>query len=228
MVAGAARLMRLAVDCCAAFDRPHQLTQVVYRFGQCGYVQWQQETLRFATLMAGYDLCGVRGAAHKIKEKLKMKHIDQTIEIVKNFTFKKHDYIGAKEQLSQFSDSYARLNLEEANYLRSIFKAKDRFGWLCVASTVFLELFPDANTLLKEELTKIFFAVYSFDNLDFGYDSVLYVIEVKKCMIEQRKTLVKNWALYAGITSSITAKDNLEGHLFAALSCPHQIRIASS
>jgi hypothetical protein len=26
----------------------------------------------------------------------------------------------------------------------------------------------------------------------------------------------KNWALYAGITSSITAKDNLEGHLFAA------------
>lgn len=125
-----------------------------------------------------------------------MKHIDQTIEIIKNFTFKKHDYIGAKEQLSQFSDSYAKLNLQEANDLRSIFKAKDRFGWLCVASTVFLELFPDANTLLKEELTKIFFAFYSFDNLDFGYDSVLYVIEVKKCVIEQHQTFAKKTGLY--------------------------------
>jgi hypothetical protein len=53
--------MWLAVDRHASFDRPHQLTQVVCRFGQRGYDQWQQETLRFAALMAGYNLCGVRG-----------------------------------------------------------------------------------------------------------------------------------------------------------------------
>jgi hypothetical protein len=56
--------MRLAVDYYVSFDRPHQLTQVVYRFGQRGYDQWQQETLRFAALMAGYDLCGVRGVGN--------------------------------------------------------------------------------------------------------------------------------------------------------------------
>ncbi len=85
-----------------------------------------------------------------------MTEMDKTRDIVANFVFKKGDYLGAEEQFLKFADSYAKLSAEEADFLRSRFQAKDRFGWLRVSSTLFCKFFSDADTLHKDKLCKIF------------------------------------------------------------------------
>ena len=107
-----------------------------------------------------------------------MTEINKTQDIVTNFVFKKGDYLGAEDQLSRFADSYAKLSVEEADILRSQFQAKDRLGWLRIASTLLCKFFPEANTLQKNRLCKIFFALYSFENLEFGFDGVKDLISI--------------------------------------------------
>ena len=143
-----------------------------------------------------------------------MTEIDRARDIVTNFSFKKGDYLGAEKQLCSFADSYARLSVEEAGILRSKFIAKDRLGWFQIASTLFCKRFPEANTLQKDRLCKIFFSLYSFDNLDFGYDSVREVISISEMVKNHKEITQKNWKFFCGLTSN-TARDNLENKIFS-------------
>ncbi len=143
-----------------------------------------------------------------------MTDINKTQDIVAGFVFKKGDYLGAEEQLLIFADSYAKLTVEEADILRSKFKAKDRLGWLRIASTLFCKLFYDADILHKDKLCKIFFALYSFENLDFGFDSVIDVISVSEKLKSYTELARKNWDLFSKLTSNDMARNNLENNIF--------------
>ena len=146
-----------------------------------------------------------------------MTEVNKTHNIIADFAFEKGDYLGAEEQLSRFSDSYARLSADEAESLRNKFQAKDRLGWLRIASTLFCKFFSDADHLHKDKLCKIFFALYSFENLDFGFDAVNDVISVSEKLKSHTELARKNWDLFRVLTSNNMARNNLENNVF---NCP--------
>ncbi|ACX95227.1 hypothetical protein [Halothiobacillus neapolitanus] len=125
-----------------------------------------------------------------------MSNFSKLQAIVNGFNFKKGDYVGAEDQLSRFAESYAQLSLEDAELLRSKFDSKDRLGWLRIASTLFVKGFADADSMEKEKLCRIFFALYSFENLEFGFDGAMDVISVS----DQRKAML---AWLKGIGSNL-------------------------
>lgn len=143
-----------------------------------------------------------------------MSEFNNTYNIVANFVFKKGDYLGAEEQFSRFADSYVKLSIEEAQLLRSKFKAKDRLGWLQVFLTIFCKFFSDADISHKNRLCKIFFALYSFDNLGVGYDSVNCVILISGELKKHTELARRNWDLFSKLTSNDLAVGNLENKIF--------------
>lgn len=143
-----------------------------------------------------------------------MAEINTTRDIVNKFDFRKDDYFGAEEQLARFADSYSKLNAEEADCLRSDFQAKDRLKWLRIASTLFCKFFSDAGISRKNRLCKIFFALYSFDNLEFGFDSVMDVISVSDQMKNHADLAKKNWESFSKLTSNDAARNNLENKIY--------------
>ena len=143
-----------------------------------------------------------------------MSTVSKLQDIVNNFDFKKGDYAGAKEQLSKFAEVYALLDAEDAELLRGKFCAKDRLGWLRIASALFNKSFADANLLQKEELCRIFFALYSFENLDFGFDGVMDVISVSDQMKDYADIAKRSWNQFSKLTSSDIAINNIENKIF--------------
>lgn len=143
-----------------------------------------------------------------------MNDVDNIQDIVASFTFKRGDYLSAEEQLLRFADSYAKLSVEEADILRSKFKAKDRLGWLRVASTLFCKFFSGADALRKDKLCKIFFALYSFENLDFGFDGLMDVISISEELKSHKELARKNWDFFSKLTSNEMAINNLENKVF--------------
>ena len=144
-----------------------------------------------------------------------MTNISKLQDIINSFSFKKGDYVGAEDQLSRFAESYAQLSLEEAELLRGEFDSKDRLGWLRIASTLFVKGFADANSMEKEKLCRIFFALYSFENLEFGFDGVMDVISVSDQMKDHAGMAERNWSQFGKLTSNNAAKNNLENKIFA-------------
>lgn len=143
-----------------------------------------------------------------------MSNISKLQAIVNGFNFKKGDYVGAEDQLSRFAESYAQLSLEDAELLRSEFDSKDRLGWLRIASTLFVKGFADADSMEKEKLCRIFFALYSFENLEFGFDGVMDVISVSDQMKGHAGMAKRNWKQFSELTSNDAAKNNLENKIF--------------
>ncbi len=143
-----------------------------------------------------------------------MSDLSKLRNIVHGFSFNKGDYVGAEDQLSMFAESYSQLSAEEAELLRREFVSKDRLGWLRVASTLFVNCFEDASRIEKERLCRIFFALYSFENLEFGYDGVMDVISVSDQMKGHAGMARKNWEQFSDLTSSEAAKKNLENKIF--------------
>ena len=91
-------------------------------------------------------------------------------------------------------------------------------GWLRIASTVFSKFFDQVEVSEKDKLVKIFFALYSFENLDFGYDAVLDLITVSNKMENYLYLAKKNWNIYSDITSNTIARENVESTLFGVSS----------
>jgi hypothetical protein len=143
-----------------------------------------------------------------------MDNFDKAYDLAMKFCFQKGKYLDAERQLLSFAECYEKLNAEEANLLRSEFKAQDRLGWLRISTTTFLRLYPAADILQKENLCRIFFAFYSFDNLDFGYDSINDVISVSNEMKKDIDLSKKIWSIFREITSSEIATLNLEKKIF--------------
>ena len=143
-----------------------------------------------------------------------MKKIENVRNIASNFKFRKGDYLDAERQLFQFAKCYAELKPEEADILRSEFDAKDRLGWFRIASTLFSKEFPDADFSRKDRLCMFFFSMYSFDNLDFGYDGLMdtiYISHQMKCNLCLAR---KHWDQFSRLTGSNAARRNLESKIF--------------
>jgi hypothetical protein len=154
-------------------------------------------------------ICG-----HPIKVCLQMDKIVEIFDVIDKFHFTKGGYAEAEDHLLKFADCYAELNAEEAEFLRSQFDEKDRLGWFRVASSLFRHSFPKAGTEQKNKLCKIFFALYSFDNLEFGYDSIMDVISISSLIKPHIGMAKKNWGVYRRLTSNSLARNNLEAKIF--------------
>lgn len=144
-----------------------------------------------------------------------MSNIAKLRDIALSFDFKKGDYIGAETQLSRFAELYSNLNLDEADILRTEFDAKVRLGWLRIASTLIDKSFANADTLEKENLCKTFFAMYSFENLDSGYDGVMDLIAVSEKLRDFQEISMKAWEPYKNNICRVNARRNLEDKIFS-------------
>jgi len=138
------------------------------------------------------------------------------LDIVNAFRFQKGDYDGAEKQLLLFTENYSTLSANKAELLRNQFDAKDRLGWLRLASTLFTKDFSKADPLRKEKLCRMFFALYSFENLEFGFDGVMDIDAVSDQIKAVPEIATKCWAQFKALTSNDVAKENLETRLFSS------------
>ncbi len=143
-----------------------------------------------------------------------MTDINTVYDIVNSIKFEYKDYLGAELQLLEFADNYAKLSPEEAEELRSVFDSKQRLGLFATSTSLFRKCFTEADAAQKDRLCKIFFALYSFDNLDFGYDSLLHVMSVADQIKAHRDLAKKHWNQFKVLTSRSNAIGNLENKLF--------------
>lgn len=135
-------------------------------------------------------------------------------KIVEEFHFTKGDYASAERQLLLFSQSYALLTDMQADAIRSSYNAKDRLGWLRIATVLLEKFFQEAPNFRKQDLLKIFFSLYSFENLDHGYDAVMDLIEVSERVKGFEQEARNLWAVYKPLTPNSVAVENLEKKLF--------------
>ena len=143
-----------------------------------------------------------------------MDPIEKLTDLTRNFAFEKGDYEGVKIQFLKFAENYSQLNIDEADRLRDSIDAKIRMGWFGVSTSLFLHSVIDANSIQKDELCLILFAFYSFDNLDFGYDSLLDLARVSNILNENNATAKKNWLIFKKLTRRKIDIDKLENNIF--------------
>jgi len=136
--------------------------------------------------------------------------VEKLARMARNFVIKKGDYEGVKLQFLKFSKNYSQLNVHEADKLRELFDPKIRNGWFKVTTSIFSHSFIDADDLQKDDLCGILFAFYSFDNLDFGYDSLRDLDSVINVFCENSTIVNKNWNVFKKLTSRKIAKDNMQ------------------
>lgn len=143
-----------------------------------------------------------------------MSNLDIAFDAASEIDLRSPSWRQRKDQLREFSEAYSFLSEEEAITLRSTFDSKDRLAYFRSAASLFRDEFAEAAVDRKIELLRIFFALYSFDNLEFGYDSVQDVMAVSEEMRGYREVALREWEPFAQITSNDTAKKNLENKLF--------------
>ena len=144
-----------------------------------------------------------------------MNDMRKVEEIIANFNFKKGDYSGAEDQLHEFSLSYEKLSPKEADILRGRFTPKDKLQWLRIASTLFCKFYRIADNAHKAKLYKIFFSLYSFENLDFGLDGLKDLISISEIVGGEGVGLKESWECFKDLTSSDVAINNVEIKLFS-------------
>jgi len=144
-----------------------------------------------------------------------VSNLDVAFEVACEFDLKNSSLSERNDQFLRFSRVYARLNPEEASVLRASFDAKDRLAFFHSAASLLLQEFSGASKERKFDLLKIFFSLYSFENLEFGFDGVLDVIAVSEKVHDFQEISKKAWEPFREITSNITARKNLESKLFS-------------
>ena len=139
-----------------------------------------------------------------------MELVEKLAGMARNFVIEKGDYEGVKVQFLKFSEIYSQLNKHEADRLRDLFDPKIRHGWFKVTTSLFSNCFINVDSLQKDDLCGILFAFYSFDNLDFGYDSLLDLDSVANMFSENSTIVNKNWNVFKKLTSRKVARDNMQ------------------
>jgi hypothetical protein len=148
--------------------------------------------------------------------------IEDLLLVVEELSFRKYEYSDAESQLSDFANRFVELDPNSADQLRECFDSKVRLGLFRTASSLFRHSFPTALGVQKARLLRIVFAMYSFDNLNFGYDSVLDVIDISKLLQDQERCLAKEaWLPFKKLTTNKIAQGNLENHLFGEIILPN-------
>ncbi len=141
--------------------------------------------------------------------------------LVETFKFAKQGYSSAEEQLIEFANLYAKLDPGSADQLRASIDSKVRLGLFGTASSLFQHSFPKAAETQRVRLLRIVFAMYSFDNLGFGYDSVRHIIDISKFIREEHELLAKKaWLPFRELTTNQIARNNLENHIFGGIQPP--------
>jgi hypothetical protein len=143
-----------------------------------------------------------------------MEKIIELKNLIYGFNFVKGDYEAAACQLLQFSRLYEQSNISDAEKLREEFDPKKRLGWLATASSVLCKRYLSAEAREREGLVKIFFAAYSFDNMGFGYDSVVLLTHCKAELQNDIAKSKKIWCSFEPITTNTIAVKNLRNKIF--------------
>lgn len=139
-----------------------------------------------------------------------MNAVERAVAVANGFAFKRGEYAEATRQLKTFADLYASLDPAQAHAVRQTFDPKQRLGWLVVATGLIRHGFSDAKRDERAELIHIFVAMFSCDNLDFGYDSLLQVDSARKILGDSRDLIKESWNHFAHLTENKLARSNFE------------------
>lgn len=142
-----------------------------------------------------------------------MSKLDEAFDIITSFRIKHHDQFDITDQALDFANCYISLSLNEASTLRDCFDAKEKLSKFRLMARNFQDRFEDADLTEKSELLTSLFALYSFDNLEFGYDSVLNLIDISDLVTNFQTLAKKQWKPFNLLTSSL-ASANLANKLF--------------
>lgn len=149
----------------------------------------------------------------------KEPEMTQSIDIKKfasNPQFNEGDYIDAEKKMYSFYEKYSNITKEEALEIRNSIDPKYRAKLFRIASSILKKLYEKSNELEKERLIKIFFASFSFDNLNFSYNSIH---EINKCtsFLKEDITLSRKiWEGFKPKTSNKTAIETIEKKIFSS------------
>lgn len=144
-----------------------------------------------------------------------MKMIHKARDILAKVDFQKGDFRGAERQLANFAKVYTQLSIEEIDLLRGEFDSRLRLGYLRVSTSLLSKEIEDADLERKEKLIRIFFTMYSFENLEFGYDGLQDVSLVMPYLQNCKELAQKNWVEFEKVTTSEIARINLKKILFS-------------
>lgn len=144
-----------------------------------------------------------------------MSQLNAAYDVINVVDFRRDGVDTLIEKLSAFADCYKKLSADDAKILRSGFDSKYKLGAFQSATALLQIKFGKFGSTSDRTLLEIFFALYSFDNLEFGYDSVISVIDAS-IILKGHEVLAKAiWLPFSVLTDNETAKRNLENKLFS-------------
>ncbi len=145
-----------------------------------------------------------------------MSHLNDAYDTVCSMDYRHSDLAQRTSKLTAFAKAYVQLSNDEVNLLRASMDSKDKFDHFTQASYLFRHSFPEADINEKEKLLKAFFAFYSLDNMEFGYDTLLILDSVSNLMDGFADIAMTTWLPYVPLTGS-HAKNAMENRLLANL-----------
>ena len=139
-----------------------------------------------------------------------MTKVEELFELMGGLTFEKHGYAEAERQLTAFAGLYVALSPEEVRMLRGKVDGKKRLGLFQIASSIVMRLFHAAEIEQKRRLFNIMFATYSFDNLGFGYDTLIYLNGLVPLIRSDIQLARECWPPFKALSDDSRAINNLE------------------
>ncbi|NVJ92768.1 MAG: hypothetical protein HWE34_13990 [Methylocystaceae bacterium] len=104
-----------------------------------------------------------------------MSYIETAYDIVTNDDFWKCSDQDRLIKALAFHDALSRLSKVDADLLRSCVDSKDRLSYFSQVSVWFAINFPEAHKEVQERWLCVLLAFYAFDNMGFGYDTLLHI-----------------------------------------------------
>lgn len=142
-----------------------------------------------------------------------MSNLDKAFDAINNIDLRSNDITKILNQLIFFSSLFAELTKSEVDILRSSYDAKFKLDIFSLSSIVFHSFFIESNLNRKKELLIMLYTLYCFDNLDFGYDSVLRLISTADLIKNDVELAKELWLPFENITCEL-ARENLKNKFF--------------
>lgn len=133
-----------------------------------------------------------------------------TANLIKSFRFVSGGHLDAENQLSKFSDCYFDLEANDADLLRKEFDAEFRHGLFRRSINVIENCFEGYGQEDRRRLCRILLATYSFENLEFDYNSLLYLRDVAPYLQEFKFLAASSLPQFRKLTTNRNALSAFE------------------
>lgn len=141
-----------------------------------------------------------------------MSHLDEAYDIVCSMDYRYSDLVQRTSKLTAFAKAYVQLSNDQVNLLRASLGSKDKLDHFTQASYLFKRSYPEADINEKEQRLQAFFAFYSLDNMEFGYDTLLILDSALELMDGCDDIAMEAWLPYRHLTDALP-KEALENRL---------------